>query len=156
MVGTAGEGAAASVFLQKRKQAQKAISVLTQSLGGRDGLANLRIVFDEIDLDGSGELDADEFTAAMRGCFGDSMSQADIDDTMELVDTSGDGEVSFEEFEAFAKAELEMDGLFADTGDDGEGAGGADAEEYEAAKQAAIMAMHTGAALGQHWCHCDR
>jgi hypothetical protein len=133
-------------FLKLRAKAQKAISVLTENIGGREGIANLQAVFNAIDTDGNGVLDPEEFTTAMRSCFGDSMSQQDIDDTMALMDTDGDGEVSFEEFEALAKAELEVANLFGGGPDSELAADCTDQERelYDAMKQATIMAMHGG------------
>lgn len=57
----------------------------------------LRTIFDEADVDKSGEINREEF-ATLSEQMGHKMTKEELDETMKLIDTSGDGSLSFEEF----------------------------------------------------------
>jgi hypothetical protein len=57
--------------------------------------------------DNSGELSHEEFAAGLKK-YGMDLTDGDIQDLVTMIDISGDGQIDLEEFEAFAKAELEM------------------------------------------------
>ena len=67
-----------------------------RSLNGK-GMANVRSVFDAIDKDGSGELDHDEFRMAMNR-LGLGLSEQQVTQCVEVLDTDRDGAVSLDEF----------------------------------------------------------
>eukprot|EP01052_Picozoa_sp_SAG31_P004933 SAG31_NODE_211_length_20274_cov_40.333482_1_plen_1107_part_10 len=57
----------------------------------------LREAFDAIDIDGSGDIDISELTAAFNN-YGSKFSAGEITEIMSAVDTDGSGEVDFDEF----------------------------------------------------------
>merc|ERR1711988_1730453 len=60
--------------------------------------ASLRAKFDEIDKDGSGEVDKEELKCLLKDCSGVDPSDIEVDEMMELVDTDGSGTMDFDEF----------------------------------------------------------
>lgn len=62
-----------------------------------DVTADLRQIFNLIDVDGSGHLSFDEFTQVVR-CLNTHASDAEIEAFVRQADTSGDGQIDFEEF----------------------------------------------------------
>lgn len=69
-------------------------------MGNRQDLdirADLRQVFQLIDVDGSGKLSIDEFTQIIR-CFNTSVTDSEIAALLRQADLDGDGEIDFEEF----------------------------------------------------------
>ena len=57
----------------------------------------LREVFDGIDLDGGGTIDAEELKAALKNA-GREQTDAQIRQMMRICDEDGDGDIGFEEF----------------------------------------------------------
>eukprot|EP01050_Picozoa_sp_SAG11_P041435 SAG11_NODE_18568_length_487_cov_0.922680_1_plen_110_part_01 len=65
-------------------------------------------MFDSVDADGSGELDAAEFLqVARQQCFitVENLSDTDVHDIFKSVDTDGSGEVSAKEFTEWLAAD---------------------------------------------------
>ena len=66
-----------------------------------------RNAFDSIDTDGSGSIDEDEFTVAMRDVATDlGMDQPSREDVLEVLrdlDKDSNGKIDFEEFKIFFK-----------------------------------------------------
>ena len=62
--------------------------------------AYVRETFHSIDADGSGMIDHDEFRSVCLK-IDPTLTDADIDDAVEIIDDNSDGEVSFEEFRAW-------------------------------------------------------
>lgn len=60
----------------------------------------IRTLFQEIDEDGSGYLDRDEF-AQLSKDMGADLTDAELDEAMREMDADGDGRVDFEEFQAW-------------------------------------------------------
>lgn len=67
-----------------------------RSLNGK-GMDNIRAVFEAIDKDSSGELDHEEFRAAMRR-LGLGLTEEQVMQCIEVLDTDRDGSVSLDEF----------------------------------------------------------
>ena len=61
---------------------------------------NLRRLFTQLDVDGSGTLDENE-VVALAAAGGKKMSRRQLADAMREMDEDGSGEVDFEEFEAW-------------------------------------------------------
>ncbi|NEO35278.1 MAG: arginase [Moorea sp. SIOASIH] len=59
--------------------------------------ADLRQVFELIDVDGSGKLSIEEFTQIIR-CFNTTVTDSEIAALVRKADLNGDGEIDFEEF----------------------------------------------------------
>lgn len=76
--------------------------VLADMMKEKAGIAKLRQLFDEIDTDGSGTIDEEEFLVAMKKSD-PTMSVADIRKIFREADTDKSGEFSFDEFLALAK-----------------------------------------------------
>ena len=72
-----------------------------RSLNGQ-GLDSIRSVFEAIDKDGSGELDHDEFRMAMSR-LGLGLSEEQVVQCIDVLDTDRDGSVSLEEFMVLVK-----------------------------------------------------
>lgn len=60
----------------------------------------IRTLFNEIDDDGSGDLDRDEF-AQLSKDMGADLTSAELDEAIREIDTDGDGLVDFEEFQSW-------------------------------------------------------
>ena len=60
-------------------------------------LAEFKDAFDMFDKDKSGEISAKELSSLFRA-LGHTISESEIKDLIDSVDTSGDGQVSFDEF----------------------------------------------------------
>lgn len=74
----------------------------------------LRAIFEEIDIDGSGEIDFDELTALIR-TLGQDASPAQVQGMMDEADTDGSGTIGWDEFlqvivNAKLKAATDTDG----------------------------------------------
>jgi hypothetical protein len=90
--------------------ADKALQKLAEAIGDRAGLRELQTLFDNLDTDGSGELDINEFQAGLQsfGIGAASMDAARVHVIFNAIDTSGDGSVSVDEFSQIAKIQLEL------------------------------------------------
>jgi hypothetical protein len=62
-----------------------------------DERRRIKIKFDEADVDGSGELDAEEL-AAFCETLGTKLSPEELEAALLILDESGDGQISYEEF----------------------------------------------------------
>lgn len=60
--------------------------------------ARLRKLFDELDLNKSGDLDAQELRAALNHVEGKDYSEAEVKRKMEEADSNVDGVINYEEF----------------------------------------------------------
>ncbi|NET17772.1 MAG: arginase [Okeania sp. SIO1H6] len=69
--------------------------------------AELRQIFDLIDVDKSGKLSIEEFSTIIR-CFNTTASEAEIETLVKKADLDGDGEIDFEEFIATQSQESEL------------------------------------------------
>ena len=72
-----------------------------------DLIADLREIFELIDVDRSGHLDFEEFTQVIR-CLNPSASDAEITQAVQKADKDGNGEIDFEEFIATQQAGSEL------------------------------------------------
>ena len=72
-----------------------------------DLIADLREVFNLIDVDRSGHLDFEEFTQVIR-CLNPNASDAEITQAVQKADKDGNGEIDFEEFIATQQAGSEL------------------------------------------------
>jgi hypothetical protein len=91
-------------------EVQAALSRLANAIGDREGLDDLGVLFESLDENGTGELDREEFTHALRkfGIMEHELSESDTSKLFDVVDTDHGGTIDFEEFSAVAKCELEM------------------------------------------------
>jgi hypothetical protein len=131
--------------LREDPRNQELLYKFSELLGDRSGLEQLKVVFREFDTDGSGLLSYEEFNAGVKK-FGMKLEGDDTSRLLRLLDANGDGELSLEEFEFIAKAEMECADLV-DAFIDNEQAGKLNADDQQrldSAKQAAIVAAHAG------------
>ncbi|XP_029811458.1 calmodulin-like protein 5 [Suricata suricatta] len=68
-----------------------------------------RVAFDYVDKDKDGKINMEELGAAMEA-MGKKMSKAELEQLMALVDTDGDGAISFQEFLAVAAQGMKAGG----------------------------------------------
>jgi hypothetical protein len=116
----------------------QAMSSLIDHMGGRQGLSQMAVIFKEMDMDGSGQLDYQEFEAGLKK-FGMDVSQEEVSGMLLLLDNDGSGTLDLEEFQSIVKAELEcaaVDELFDEEGDD--------AGNLKELKKQAAKAAHQG------------
>ena len=73
------------------------LAMMLRKIDESDVVAELRNVFSVFDKDDSGTIDLEELRTAMRA-IGENLTDDDIETCMELADTSGDGEVDYDEF----------------------------------------------------------
>eukprot|EP01046_Picozoa_sp_COSAG06_P070586 COSAG06_NODE_19805_length_822_cov_0.887967_1_plen_171_part_10 len=64
-------------------------------------MENARQLFDSVDADGSGELDAEELQALYRRARGEKLGKKDLAAAMAEMDHDGGGTVCFKEFEVW-------------------------------------------------------
>ena len=89
---------AADPKVLQRKRAQRTESVHEVRTGwGEDLVADYRILFDEIDIDHSGLIDAFELEKVFKK-LELRFSRRKVQDMINSVDCTGDGEIDFEEF----------------------------------------------------------
>ena len=92
---------------RRKETAQSAIAKFIDHIGDRNGLVELRTLFDHMDADQSGSLSYEEFRNGLND-YGMDLTDSEVSDLLKLLDANGDGELSLEEFSAIAKNELEM------------------------------------------------
>mmetsp|Transcript_4309 Transcript_4309/g.7220 ORF Transcript_4309/g.7220 Transcript_4309/m.7220 type:complete len:1456 (-) Transcript_4309:148-4515(-) len=76
--------------------------IIEEMIKERKGVDQYRKIFEEIDVDGSGELDFDEFVAAYKKINPD-VSLTQLEQMFKEADLDGGGTLDFEEFVAMAK-----------------------------------------------------
>ena len=75
------------------------------SAAGEPGLQQLKAKFDELDADGSGELDETECGAVLQALNPEkTVSKGTLSNMVRLADVDGSGTISFDEFAAIIKA----------------------------------------------------
>jgi hypothetical protein len=72
-------------------------------------LTMLRGHYDKVDLDGSGEIDKDEFCTFYNNVFGGGMNKKELYELFDKLDVDGGGSLSFDEFVKVYKIMLEME-----------------------------------------------
>ena len=98
---TPEEGAVIRNFLRQK--------ILAQTDSGTFKEDNVRSVFKELDMDGSGEIDADELEAALLRFGIESASNAELQLVMQVLDLDRSGSVSESEFVALFTAAEDAD-----------------------------------------------
>jgi calcium-binding protein CML len=78
---------------------QRTVNAVDSHIGGQTDSA--RAIFDKIDVDGSGTIDAQELGFALER-MGRQVTQEELITMMQSVDVDGDGQLTFEEFEAMS------------------------------------------------------
>lgn len=78
-------------------------SVSRGAAAADDDDAKLRTVFDQIDVNGNGRLDAFELCVSLRAALGADIRLEDCELILKSVDTDGDGTVDYNEFRAAAE-----------------------------------------------------
>jgi len=73
------------------------VRIMTAEEKRQDERRRIKIKFDEADADGSGELDASEL-AAFCESLGTKLSPEELEAALLILDESGDGNISYEEF----------------------------------------------------------
>lgn len=76
------------------------LTMMLRRMNEGDPEQELRDVFAVFDKDQSGTINAEELRSVMR-IVGEKMTDAEIEDAIRLADTTGDGEVDYEEFVSF-------------------------------------------------------
>lgn len=76
------------------------LTMMLRRMNEGDPEQELRDVFAVFDKDQSGTINAEELRSVMR-VVGEKLTDQEIDDAIRLADTTGDGEVDYEEFVAF-------------------------------------------------------
>lgn len=84
------------------------LAMMLRKIDEADVVKELRNVFSVFDKDSSGTIDLEELRTAIRA-IGEALTDEDIETCMELADTSGDGEVDYDEFIHFIMREDEDD-----------------------------------------------
>jgi calmodulin len=74
--------------------------MMLRKMNEGDPEKELRDVFMVFDKDQSGTISADELRNVMR-VIGEKLTDQEIEDAIKLADTTGDGEVSYDEFIQF-------------------------------------------------------
>jgi hypothetical protein len=97
------------IYLAERRKetAQSAIAKFIGHVGDRNGLSDLREMFERMDSDHSGCLSYDEFKQGLKN-YGMDLSDIEVGSLLRLLDSNCDGELSLDEFSAITKNELEM------------------------------------------------
>jgi len=107
-------------FSEQRKEAlednlhmmQERLLEKLGDLNDKDLAANIQGLFNEIDLDGSGEIDKYEFNEALLK-LGVTLKPRDLDNLVKEVDEDGSGTISFEEFMSMIKSLLQKAKVYA-------------------------------------------
>jgi len=73
------------------------ISMMTRKTSNTDIEAEIRAAFDVFDSDKCGYIKAEELRGVMSS-IGEKLTDSEIEEMISLVDTDGDGKISFEEF----------------------------------------------------------
>jgi calmodulin len=74
--------------------------MMLRKMNEGDPERELRDVFTVFDKDQSGTICADELKSVMK-VIGEKLTEQEIEDAIRLADTTGDGEVDYDEFIAF-------------------------------------------------------
>jgi len=94
-------------FLKERDLVKKTLEKFTAYIGGHADMVQMKKIFCEVDTDGSGELDKEEFREAMYK-FGMNFPSHEIDKLFDVLDQNGDDTLQFEEFAVIAEGEMEL------------------------------------------------
>jgi Ca2+-binding EF-hand superfamily protein len=99
-------------MISESAECEAALAKMAKVIGSRSGLEDLEGLFRELDADGSGALDIDEFGEALSR-FGVEQTNCNLDERFiaaifNAVDVDKNGVVDFEEFARVAKCELEL------------------------------------------------
>ena len=76
------------------------LTMMLRKMNEGDPERELRDVFTVFDKDKSGTISADELKSVMK-VIGEKLTEQEIEDAIRLADTTGDGEVDYDEFIAF-------------------------------------------------------
>ena len=76
------------------------LTMMLRKINEGDPERELRDVFTVFDKDQSGTISADELKSVMK-VIGEKLTEQEIEDAIRLADTTGDGEVDYDEFIAF-------------------------------------------------------
>ncbi len=76
------------------------LTMMLRKMNEGDPEKELRDVFTVFDKDQSGTISADELKSVMK-VIGEKLTEQEIEDAIRLADTTGDGEVDYDEFIAF-------------------------------------------------------
>ena len=76
------------------------LTMMLRKMNEGDPERELRDVFTVFDKDQSGTISADELKSVMK-VIGEKLTEQEIEDAIRLADTTGDGEVDYDEFIAF-------------------------------------------------------
>ena len=76
------------------------LTMMLRKMNEGDPERELRDVFTVFDKDQSGTVSADELKSVMK-VIGEKLTEQEIEDAIRLADTTGDGEVDYDEFIAF-------------------------------------------------------
>jgi calmodulin len=76
------------------------LTMMLRKMNEGDPEKELRDVFMVFDKDQSGTISADELRNVMK-VIGEKLTDQEIEDAIKLADTTGDGEVSYDEFIQF-------------------------------------------------------
>jgi len=76
------------------------LGTVLESLGQKRTPAELKTMFDEVDTDGNGTIDFEEFVAMMAGHMDDTSLEEELGDAFKLFDKDGDGQISAAELKA--------------------------------------------------------
>jgi len=73
------------------------ISMMTRKTSTTDIEAEIKAAFNVFDSDKCGYIKADELKSVMSS-IGETLTDSEVEEMINLVDTNGDGKISFEEF----------------------------------------------------------
>ena len=76
------------------------LTMMLRKMNEGDPEKELRDVFTVFDKDRSGTISAEELKSVMQ-VIGEKLTEQEIEDAIKMADTTGDGEVDYEEFISF-------------------------------------------------------
>ena len=85
-----------SIDYRELKAAMKALGVKVDK-------SELRKMITDVDADGSGQVEIDEFITMMTAKMGDNDTREEIDKIFKMFDTSGKGRIEFQDFKKICK-----------------------------------------------------